>query len=283
MNPNIELKSTYGFHVGKASYLSDEDVNFVQKKDVYQLLWLYKGKVTVTIANNKKELQEGDCLFFGKNELFRLTADQTYTLLYVQFTEAFYCRTELDRFFLSKCTFFDNTKSINYINVKTEHEVFVQSYFNTLYKIDVKPYSDINYMLAHNTIERVLLFLISAHIESLDSFNHSKLTPLQLEIAVAFTKLLSKYAKRERNVQFYVDQLNLNMAKLTEVCKEVYGVTPKKIIASSVVNEAKLLLKHTPLAVKEVAYELNFEDASNFIRFFIKATGLSPKEYRESL
>nr|WP_286429618.1 helix-turn-helix domain-containing protein [Myroides marinus] len=106
---------------------------------------------------------------------------------------------------------------------------------------------------------------------------------MQLQHTVKFNELIKNNIKKERNVHFYAEQMNVSVAKLTEICKDVFGTTPKKIIASAVVNEIKLLLKHTPMTIKEVAYELNFEDVSNFIRFFIKATGLSPKEYRELL
>ena len=79
MLTSIELKSTYGIEVGRATYLTEDTVPFEQHKDVYQLLWLQKGKVTVTLTTNKKEIKEGDCLFLGKNELFRLTASESYT------------------------------------------------------------------------------------------------------------------------------------------------------------------------------------------------------------
>lgn len=283
MLTSIELKSPYGLDVGRATYLTENIESFEQHKDVYQLLWLQNGKVTVTLTTNKKEIKAGDCLFLGKNELFRLTSDQAYTLYYVQFTDNFYCRTKLDTHFLSKCFFFDNTKAINSITLKAEQIVFVQCYFATLLRLKAKEYSDVNYMLAHNIIERILLFIMSCHIDKFVDFNKEKLSPQQLKYTVEFNELLRSYVKKERNVQFYAEQMNVSIAKLTEICKEVFRTTPKKIIASAVVNEIKLLLKHTPLTIKEIAFELNFEDVSNFIRFFIKATGMSPKEYRDFL
>ncbi|WP_353120777.1 AraC family transcriptional regulator [Myroides odoratus] len=283
MLSSIELKSIYGFDAGTATYLTENDHLFQQHNDVYQLLWLQKGKVSVIMSTNKKELTEGDCLFLGKNELFRLTADESYSLCYVQFTDNFYCRTEVDRHFLDKCVFFDNTKAINSITLKPEQTAFAQYYFISLLKLQSKTYSNLNYMTAHNIIERVLLFIMACHINTYVEFNKEKLSPAQLKNVIKFNELIKTNIRNERNVQFYADHMNISVSKLTEISKDIYGTTPKKIIASAVVNEVKLLLKHTPLTIKEIAYELNFEDSSNFTRFFIKATGLSPKEYRESL
>ena len=47
------------------------------------------------------------------------------------------------------------------------------------------------------------------------------------------------------------------------------------------VSEAKVLLKHTALSIKEIAYELNFDESSNFVRFFKAAAGKAPAQYRE--
>lgn len=283
MLSTIELKSIYGFDAGTATYLTENDHLFQQHNDVYQLLWLQKGKVSVIMSTNKKELTEGDCLFLGKNELFRLTADESYSLSYVQFTDTFYCRTAVDRHFLDKCVFFDNTKAINSITLKSEQVTFAQYYFISLLKLQNKTHSNLNYMTAHNIIERVLLFIMACHINTYVEFNKEKLSPSQLKNVIKFNELIKTNIRNERNVQFYADHMSISVSKLNEISKDIYGTTPKKIIASAVVNEVKLLLKHTPLTIKEIAYELNFEDTSNFTRFFMKATGLSPKEYRDNL
>ncbi|MGS4345544.1 helix-turn-helix domain-containing protein [Myroides odoratus] len=283
MLSTIELKSAYGFDAGIATYLTENDTLFQQHNDVYQLLWLQKGKVSVIMSTTKKELSEGDCLFLGKNELFRLTANESYSLAYVQFTDSFYCRTEVDRHFLDKCVFFDNTKAINSITLKPEQVTFAQYYFISLLKLKNKTYNNLNYMTTHNIIERVLLFIMACHINTYVEFNREKLSPAQLTKIIKFNALIKSHIRKERHVQFYADQMNITVSKLNEISKEIYGTTPKKIITSAVVNEIKLLLKHTPMTIKEIAYELNFEDTSNFTRFFMTATGLTPKEYRDNL
>lgn len=56
-------------------------------------------------------LASNDCVFLGKNEMFRLTANESYELSYLQFTEDFYCLNETDSIFLSRCSNFNNTES----------------------------------------------------------------------------------------------------------------------------------------------------------------------------
>jgi len=70
---------------------------------------------------------------------------------------------------------------------------------------------------------------------------------------------------------------------LNRAVKETTGKNTSELIAGRVVNEAKALLKHTDNTVAEVAYSLGFEHPSNFIIFFKKQTGLTPKALRDKI
>ncbi|WP_459640649.1 helix-turn-helix domain-containing protein [Flavobacterium sp. CGRL2] len=60
------------------------------------------------------------------------------------------------------------------------------------------------------------------------------------------------------------------------------GKTPKEIIDDRVMLEAKRLLAHTNENVKEISYELGFEEPTNFIKYFRKHSNSTPVEFRES-
>lgn len=47
------------------------------------------------------------------------------------------------------------------------------------------------------------------------------------------------------------------------------------------INEAKRLLLQTDKTVAEIAQELNYTNAQNFIRFFSKSTGVTPGKFRK--
>lgn len=152
-----------------------------------------------------------------------------------------------------------------------------------LNKFLTEPFSEINNLFAKNTIERILLFTLSMDLQHFQSFNSKKFLPYQIKMINKFNELIKNNIKKERSVAFYANILDLDNNKMKEMCKAVYGITPKKFIAIACINEAKTLLKHTNMSIKEISYELNFEDVSNFIRFFITATSISPSKYRESL
>ena len=47
------------------------------------------------------------------------------------------------------------------------------------------------------------------------------------------------------------------------------------------IEEAKKLLSETDLSVQEIALRLDYANAQNFIRFFSKATGITPGKFRK--
>ena len=67
---------------------------------------------------------------------------------------------------------------------------------------------------------------------------------------------------------------------MNHIVKKATGLTAKQTISKRIVIEAKYLLSSTTLSVKEIAYELGFEDANYFISFFKKEQQTTPTQYR---
>ena len=56
------------------------------------------------------------------------------------------------------------------------------------------------------------------------------------------------------------------------------------VINDRLVIEAKrMLFEKKEMRIKEISFELGFSDASNFVKFFKKNTGMGPTEFRDKL
>ncbi len=105
------------------------------------------------------------------------------------------------------------------------------------------------------------------------------------------TKKLRKvfaYIKLHCKENITLDELcaisNFSRQHLIRIFRSEYGMTPKAYILNYRINSAKELFYRDPtLSVKEVAYELGFEDQHYFSRIFSKVTGQTPSEYKEHL
>ncbi|MGZ3766759.1 MAG: helix-turn-helix domain-containing protein [Mucilaginibacter sp.] len=101
-----------------------------------------------------------------------------------------------------------------------------------------------------------------------------------VELARKFKTLLSINIKAIKSPSAYASMLNISTGYLNEAIKSVTGSTVSYWIQQEVFNEAKRLLYHTDVDVKEIAHELGFSDYSYFIRTFRKVCGLSPLKFR---
>lgn len=81
-------------------------------------------------------------------------------------------------------------------------------------------------------------------------------------------------------VSAYASQLHISAGHLSEVIKAQTGRPAIKHLHERLVLEARRLLLHSQQPLKEIAYDLGFQDASYFTRFFKREAGTTPAEYR---
>lgn len=74
--------------------------------------------------------------------------------------------------------------------------------------------------------------------------------------------------------------LGISYSGFRRAFKELTGTSPSKYMLELKLNEAKLLLYSTTSPIKEISYNLNFENPDYFPIFFKKRTGKTPSEYR---
>lgn len=103
------------------------------------------------------------------------------------------------------------------------------------------------------------------------------------EILKRLVQHIIKHYQKERSVSFYADLLHISPQHLSTTVNKVAGKTVTEIIAKLVITDAEAKLKSTDLSIQEIAYSLNFPDISFFGKYFKRYTGMSPKQYRESI
>ncbi|MBD0289073.1 MAG: helix-turn-helix transcriptional regulator, partial [Flavisolibacter sp.] len=83
-----------------------------------------------------------------------------------------------------------------------------------------------------------------------------------------------------RSATDFANQLNVHVNHLNRSVKETTGKTTSQIIAERVLQEAKVLLKHSAWNVSDIAYALGFSEVTHFNNFFKKHIQLSPLKFR---
>jgi AraC family transcriptional regulator, transcriptional activator of pobA len=123
------------------------------------------------------------------------------------------------------------------------------------------------------------IFLLKCHQYHSHQKTHRQ--PEGLALFHRFKALLEKAYNKEHLSSYYSGELLVSNKKLNEVCKTFAGTTPNNIIKNRLVLEAKRRLLHSDNNVKEIGYQLGFEDPAYFNRFFRKHVEMSAISFKK--
>ena len=98
-----------------------------------------------------------------------------------------------------------------------------------------------------------------------------------------FLEMVCRHYKECRQVGFYAERLFITPRHLTTTIRQVSGKSASRWIEEYTVLEAEILLRDFRLTVKDIAYELHFNDQSLFSKFFKRVVGMSPERYRQEM
>ncbi len=96
-------------------------------------------------------------------------------------------------------------------------------------------------------------------------------------------QLIDKNFKTLRQAGDYGELMSLAPAYLNSICKNTLGKTLTDLIQERILLEAKRMFAYSDMDVNQVAAELNFADASYFVRWFRKQSDQTPEEFRKAI
>ncbi len=104
----------------------------------------------------------------------------------------------------------------------------------------------------------------------------------QTDLLRSFSALVEKHFRSKHKVADYAAMLNRSPKTLSNLFVRYAGRSALQVIHERIVLEAQRLLLLSDKSAKEIAFELGFNDATQFIRLFKKITGLTTQELREA-
>lgn len=96
-----------------------------------------------------------------------------------------------------------------------------------------------------------------------------------------FITLLDQHYLTHKDVSFYCEELNCTAKKLSQTLTEVTGKSTNDIIIDTILLEAKRDLCFSNLSIKEIAFNLGYENQFYFSRIFKTKEKISPDEFRK--
>jgi AraC-like DNA-binding protein len=96
-----------------------------------------------------------------------------------------------------------------------------------------------------------------------------------------FIHLVEQSDGRIRKVDDFARQLNVTPKYLSTILKETINRRPSMMIEHFTMEAIERRLRYTDMTMQEIAYDLQFPNASFFGKYFKEHTGMTPLEYRK--
>jgi AraC family transcriptional regulator, transcriptional activator of pobA len=247
-----------------------------------------RKKKYFTIAWNRGDQQtifiDGDEYVFMPDTIVPLMFDQTFSIenandvVAWQFNREFYCIIDHDAE-VSCVGFLFGAGDKIFIGIDDPAKMKFGSLLHLF----------ITELQTKDTIQKeMLLALLKRLIIDITKLARSSYIPdprLQgekLDILRQFNLLVEANFCTEHSVSFYAQQLNKSPKTLSNLFPQYNQKTPLQIIQDRIITEARRLLSYTDKTVKQITYDLGFEDPAYFSNFFKRYTSLSPAEFRKN-
>lgn len=101
------------------------------------------------------------------------------------------------------------------------------------------------------------------------------------ELFMKFRKILEQNVSYKLKVADICEQLNVSAKQLNRSVKLYDNATAKQYVEQRILLEIKRLLVYSALSIKEIAYEIGFEDPTNFTKYFKVRMKMLPSDYRK--
>ncbi len=239
----------------------------------FQMVFITDGEGKHMVDLHSVPLQKGILFFSSPGQVQAYDSAHSYSGYICIFTEEFLNREFLqiaDRHIIDYLYFQDITEAL----------VLEDSSLEVYFELLLKEFVASTVTLQEGVVASLLNCILH---KSKEHFSDTLLDTKNSELFNTFKKTLLAEFKELHNAEEYANILKVTPKHLNVICKQITGFTTKAFIDRFRIVEVKRYLASSTLPIKEIATNMGYWEVSNFVKFFKKHTGLTPKAFRDSL
>ncbi|PTS98667.1 hypothetical protein DBR11_14255 [Pedobacter sp. HMWF019] len=172
-----------------------------------------------------------------------------------------------------------NLKGPIELEKQTDFYQYTTSLMDLMEQLQSKGLSGHSIKAAHSVLNAILELTAEKTIAATIYINATT-TSRAVAIEQEFNQLLKQHYKNWKQPTQYAAALHISVAHLYDTMKGMTGTSVSELIQQCSILEAKRLLYFTDLSVKEIGYELGYNEPVYFGKLFKKTTGLTPLQFR---
>lgn len=237
----------------------------------YVLVYCSSGNLVIVVDEKELRITPGDVLTITSGQVHYVKEDHSARGFLLEFTMDFFCKDDRDIELIFHNGLFCHFAMNEVIAV---NKTVVEEQLRLIHgELHDKPYQYLTSV--HSRISLILVAVNRAKVERGDEIWKPE------ALFLKFLESVRANFKHNFPVSRFATILGTTELKLNEQAKVHAGKTAQHVIYGLIISEAKRLLTYKDLSVKEVAYELGFNDPFYFSNFFKRHAGTSPRAYQK--
>lgn len=267
----------------KLYYFEKENpFDHIQRLNYYSLIWVKNGIGKVKSDFSNYTFKENTLFSFSPYQPFMLNDETEISGLALNFHPDFFCIHKHHKEVACNGVLFNNIYSPPFVHVdekaKMNLEMIIDQFKTEIQNPDLAQYELL--------ISYLKIFLISAsRLKAEQQIEARRLTEENEEpfILQNLKNYIESHYRTKHTASDYAEMLSITSKALSKLTKVHFNKTLTDLISERIIIEAKRELYLTNKTVKEIAYELGYNDEYYFSRFFKKNADVSPQLYRETV
>lgn len=254
----------------------------VQRLNYYSLIWVQKGNGTAKVDFSAFDFNENTMFSFVPYQPFMFTEKETIKGVVINFHPDFFCIHKHQQEVSCNGVLFNNIYQAPFITVDNVSSNTFSSLIEQI-KTEMQNPAIAQYELLVSYL-KILLITASRLKTAQQPASQQVVTDNQEPFILQTLKdTIEKEFKTKHSASEYADALNISAKALAKITKSYFNKTITDLISERIVIEAKRELYLTSKPVKQIAYELGYDDEHYFSRFFKNNADVSPQLYRETV
>jgi AraC family transcriptional regulator, transcriptional activator of pobA len=253
----------------------------IQRNNYYSLIWIMEGSGKVKADFAEYDFVKGSLFAFSPYQPFML-ATKKINGVALHFHPDFFCIHKHHAEVACNGVLFNNIYQPPFTLINEDTATAFAMLIEQM-KIEMKNVALAQYEIL---VSYLKIFLITAsRLKAQQQPETLELIPDLKEpfVLQSLKDAIEKDFKKKHSASEYADILNISAKALAKITKSYFNKTITELISERIVIEAKRELYLTKKTVKEIAYELGYDDEHYFSRFFKTNADVSPQLYRETV
>lgn len=254
----------------------------IQRNNYFTLILIISGEGIATVDLCDYSFKENTLFTFYPYQPFMLQSEKPIIGISIQFHHDFFCIYRHHKEIAANGILFNNVYQQPFIDL---NELSKSSILNLINGIANELKNDA-FRKDEVLISYLKILLVTATRIKLEqqTIENSETVNIKQQFVIQNLKnAIEDNFRTKHSASDYADLLNQTPASLARITKNHFNKTLSDLITERIIIEAKRELYLTDKTIKEIAYELGYEDEYYFSRLFKNKTDISPQIYRNTI